>query len=959
MGKFRKIMLVALSTVMAVSTACFVAACTSNVTFADFINPSSPVTPPGPGDGEFRGDYKISVKSAGGLSINGVKVTATKNGETVAEGISVNGLVEFMLDPAEYTLTVDESTLPTGYFVPEGATYTTAADKGEATITVTSTIIPTTAVSGTRYSMGDIMYDFSFTDTKSGRHYTLSDIFAEKKAIVLNFFYTTCRPCQSEFPAMETAYSRYSDDIEIIALTNHGESTDEINKFKQDYNITFLMAQDQSGIHNLFGVQSWPVTVIIDRFGAIAYWDSTGAITEVSTWSSLFARFTDPEYSQPDIGGGEEITDWVKPDADIVMPSSSEIEQAVNGSGANGKVNNYRLGESKDAQEESWPWLLGDDGDGKYLYSPNVGKNYSYSTLYVDFNLESGDIVSFDYKINSEADCDYLRVLLVDLDDASNNKLLASYSGDSTGWTTVSALYTANRPIKITLCFTYLKDQMKGPAAGEEIAALKNIRIIKASDIKTATDSVTPAVSGNIGSDGKYEAYANVKLNPADGYYHLYDEATDTYGALLLADILADTMWSSHIVGKSTFVNPENKTTVASLYHMSYWTMSNYKTAQSDGGLVFTYDRTPDKSLSNNLISYYYLQSFSDNGYAPVTEDLKTILSTFAKAYCDANDKEYYDEQWLEFCYYFIHYGEDHEEGEDCYVTADPILGMTKFNAHTAVESTAGNLVANHVNVTKINIEDGGGGQFFKFKPQHSGVYHFTTTTTSNTIDPLIMVRTERGDINASLVAELDDDMSPDKFLHPGYNNVDGYVYLTAGETYYLQCRFHQLQSTGQYDLYVQYTGSDSIEYLRFATTGEGMWTYNDKMYYYIAIPVALGADNKYHALNRDGSLGSLIYIDFVHPQYYDTNDHSLLDIINEGYFDFRESGGKDYTASMLNLYNNSVVGKDKDDELYGLVEATKALVTILSNYLEMRHGEPLETGYWLSFACYYQHIGR
>lgn len=957
MSKLRKVMLYVLSAALTVCAAFFVAACAGYDSYADFINPSAPVKP-NPGNKEFTGDYTIEVTSAGGLNLSGIKVSAMLNNEVIAEGISVDGKIELTLDPAEYTLVVDESTLPTGYFIADGTTFKTSAADGKAEVKLSSAVISQSTPPGTRYSMGDVMYDFAFTDANTGERSSLSEVFKTKKAVVINFWYKECNPCRSEFPAMQSAYANFSDDIEIIGLNNHDSQTD-IKNFRREFGLSFIMAQDGAGMHGFFNVAAWPTTVIIDRFGAIAFWDSTGAITQTSTWVAMFTTFTSDDYQQSGTDeGGNGTHDWARPGADVKMPSSADIEQAINGSGTAGKVGNYRLGESEDAQKDSWPWLLGEDGDGKYLYSPNIGKNYSYSTLYVDFDLKSGDIISYEYSINSEVDCDFLHVLLVDLEDASNNKRLASYSGDSQGWTT-ETLYTANRPIKITLAFTYIKDQLQGPSEGDEIAAIKNIRIITAADITVATDLVTPAVSGTL-VGGKYEHYENVKLNPADGYYHLYNAATDTYGALLLADILDATMWSSNVVGKNTFINDENSTTTASLYLLSYWTMSNYKKAVDEGGLLFTYDKTKDMSITDTVITNYYLQSFSDNGYVPVTAELKAAIDAFTAEYCRVNDKDYYEEQWLELCYYFIHYGDPHKDGDPCYVNDDPIFGLTRKNAYTAVEGTAQAPAANHVNVTKIITIDGGGGLYFKFEPKQTGIYRIYTNSSSEFIDPLIWVRTPEGKGDDSFIAELDDDMRPDKFTKKFYENVDGYVYFEAGTTYYLQCRFHQLQNTGEYDFFLEYTGKTSYDYLRFATTGEGLWTYTPSGFtYYIAVDRALGTDNYYYALNPDGSYGSKIYIDFIHPQYYDMNNHTLKQIIDEGYFDLTRWGGKtDYTDAM-NQYYQQAIAKDKDDELYGLVEASYALVYLISNYLEIMHGEKIDTGYWMSFACYYEHIGK
>ena len=48
-------------------------------------------------DGSFNGKYTISVVSAGGLPLNGVRISAKKDGNTIAWGISKNGVIELSL----------------------------------------------------------------------------------------------------------------------------------------------------------------------------------------------------------------------------------------------------------------------------------------------------------------------------------------------------------------------------------------------------------------------------------------------------------------------------------------------------------------------------------------------------------------------------------------------------------------------------------------------------------------------------------------------------------------------------------------------------------------------------------------------------------------------------------------------------------------------------------------------
>ena len=79
MSKVRKLLICLLSAIMAVSVAVLVTACTQKA-YLDFINPSNPS---GGGNEQFTGNYIISVKSLGGLKVNGVKVSAVLNGETI------------------------------------------------------------------------------------------------------------------------------------------------------------------------------------------------------------------------------------------------------------------------------------------------------------------------------------------------------------------------------------------------------------------------------------------------------------------------------------------------------------------------------------------------------------------------------------------------------------------------------------------------------------------------------------------------------------------------------------------------------------------------------------------------------------------------------------------------------------------------------------------------------------
>ena len=74
-------------------------------------------------------------------------------------------------------------------------------------IKVSSSLLPDNGLIGMTYNLGSVMHDFTVT-TIDGETFTLSEVLKEKKAVLLNFWYTECSWCVTEFPLMQKAYER-------------------------------------------------------------------------------------------------------------------------------------------------------------------------------------------------------------------------------------------------------------------------------------------------------------------------------------------------------------------------------------------------------------------------------------------------------------------------------------------------------------------------------------------------------------------------------------------------------------------------------------------------------------------------------------------------------------------------------------------------------------------------------
>lgn len=157
----------------------------------------------------------------------------------------------------------------------------------------THATIPT-GQSNEGFELGNIMPPMSVT-TSDGETAVLGEVLQEKKLVVLNFWYADCIWCQREFPALELAYSKYQQDVEIFAL-NPLDEADVANRFWDSHDLTIPMGTCSRDMATIFGVNGYPTSVFIDREGRIALIHG-GALTDPNDFYRLFDRFLAEDYT--------------------------------------------------------------------------------------------------------------------------------------------------------------------------------------------------------------------------------------------------------------------------------------------------------------------------------------------------------------------------------------------------------------------------------------------------------------------------------------------------------------------------------------------------------------------------------------------------------------------------------------------------------------------------------------
>lgn len=927
--------------------------------YPDFIHSSE-----GADVGESSEKYTVNIRSAGGMKLNGVRVTAyNSNNSRIRSGISSDGVINFSLDLGEYTLVVDEDTLPDGYYLEEGVTYKTNPEKREAVdITIKSTVITQAAAADKVYSVGDIANDFVLEDyrTYDGtygdenytgvKNYKLSDLLKTKKAVVLNFWYTTCTYCTQEFPYLQGAYEDYKNDVEVLGICLSSYTKKQVATYleSQTFTLTFPIGIDGSGLTSKYSVTACPTTVVIDRYGMIAYWHEGGQ-PSLSFWLSLFKEYASDNYvqnidSSDDNGeeNGGSSTETGREIPDVTMPSSADMAAAASATGLNAVY------EADGDDEYAWPWTVGtDEVYGSVITVTNSGKQNSYATLHVEITLKKDDLLSFDYMVSSELNCDKLYVLM-------DGQLINGdgWSGE-TGWTSED-IYVADRDKKVVLTFIYQKDEtdQSADSVGDDTVKIKNIRTSAVSEDTEALDVIRQAASGSV-TAGKYEHYVTPVLG-SDGFYHVGSPD----GPLLYISISNITPWSALHTENNLF-ETEYGAMYASLYMMTYYKYSEtIEDSGSDAVLSFTV-KIGDKDFADPVVAYQHILSALEEPYQlmPVSAQLKDWAESFTEEYEKEIGGSSHENEWLEFCFYYDHYGKEHPEDEVCMMDTDITQGITVYNSFEigfystpAVGESVGKTTAKIIYpLSRPNAVS------YKFTAPADGVYQIRDY--GGSANPELEIMTMRGDgMTTDSNAFVTDVADFDQYTGVSYDNFNCYIVLSKGQTVYLNFRIEE-QTTGDFVFDIIYF--DTVDKLMNSSTANGAWTYDDNgNFIYLGVDTVYdSATDRYYLDDGTGNPDREcpVYINMIYQSYFisslPVNYSSLETLIQDNLF---KNVSANAQATMAEYLKQS---KENTGMYYGLVEADSTIVEIINSFVGINvDGGAGDNRGWLAFACHMEH---
>ena len=178
------------------------------------------------------------------------------------------------------------------------------------------------------YNIGDVVDDFTVTDT-SGNEHNLYSITAQGKYVFLDFFFVDCGPCQVWQPTFSELHDKYGcNEGEVYCLSiNRGFDNDaQVIAYEEMYGGPFEHAPAASmdggsaAVRTNFGISAYPTFCLINPNNEIINLD-IWPLTGVETFEAAFPAGFDPDPAPCSLG----IEDNVAAGVEVVLfpnPSS-------------------------------------------------------------------------------------------------------------------------------------------------------------------------------------------------------------------------------------------------------------------------------------------------------------------------------------------------------------------------------------------------------------------------------------------------------------------------------------------------------------------------------------------------------------------------------------------------------------------------------------------------------------
>lgn len=101
--------------------------------------------------------------------------------------------------------------------------------------------------------------------TLNGKTINLNSL--KKKPTLINFWFTSCKPCIDEMPILNKIKKQLKDSVNFVAITY--ESTEKVKIFLKKHQFNYLQIANAKKFTSSMNMESFPVNIFLDKDGIV------------------------------------------------------------------------------------------------------------------------------------------------------------------------------------------------------------------------------------------------------------------------------------------------------------------------------------------------------------------------------------------------------------------------------------------------------------------------------------------------------------------------------------------------------------------------------------------------------------------------------------------------------------------------------------------------------------------
>lgn len=87
------------------------------------------------------------------------------------------------------------------------------------------------------------------------------------KVVVLNFWFTSCKPCIEEIPSLNKVYEKYKTNTNVVFASITFNNDEKVISFLKKHPTKYPIVPNAKDICNLFKISGYPTNIVIDKNG--------------------------------------------------------------------------------------------------------------------------------------------------------------------------------------------------------------------------------------------------------------------------------------------------------------------------------------------------------------------------------------------------------------------------------------------------------------------------------------------------------------------------------------------------------------------------------------------------------------------------------------------------------------------------------------------------------------------